>query len=92
MNLGLRWDKNDGTDSAGNAVANDSGLSPRLALTFDPTGTSTWTVNASYGTYIAGLANSVADSGSNGGVSSTFQVPSISARRSTPTSTPRPRA
>ena len=43
VNLGLRWDKNDGTDSAGNAVANDSGLSPRLALTFDPTGTSTWT-------------------------------------------------
>lgn len=90
VNLGLRWDKNDGTDSAGNAVANDSGLSPRLALTFDPTGTSKWTVNASYGTYIAGLANSIADSGSNGGVSSTFQYeylgPAINTDLNAPTS------
>lgn len=72
-NLGVRWDKNDGRDSIGNVVAQDSGLSPRLAVTFDPMGDSRWTVNASYGKYIAGLANSVADSGSNGGVASTFQ-------------------
>ena len=73
LNLGVRWDKNDAVDSAGNAVANDSGVSPRLALTFDPTGSGRWTLNASYGSYIAGLASGVADSGSNAGVASTFQ-------------------
>jgi len=73
MNLGVRWDRNDGKDSAGNVVARDSGFSPRVSLTFDPTGDSRWTVNASYGKYIAGLANNVADGGSNGGVPSTFQ-------------------
>lgn len=72
-NVGLRWDRNDGVDSAGNRVADDSGVSPRLAVTFDPAGDARWTVNASYGKYIAGLANNVADSASNGGVPSTFQ-------------------
>jgi hypothetical protein len=54
-------------------VANDSGFSPRAALTYDPAGDGRWTVNASYGKYIAGLANNIADGGSNGGVPSTFQ-------------------
>jgi outer membrane receptor for ferrienterochelin and colicin len=90
INLGLRWDKNDGKDSAGNVVAKDSGFSPRLAVTFDPTGDSKWTLNASYGKYIAGLANSIADSGSNGGVPSTFQYeylgPAINTDVNAPTS------
>jgi outer membrane receptor for ferrienterochelin and colicin len=73
VNLGVRWDKNDGKDSAGNTVARDSGFSPRAALTYDPTGDARWTLNASYGKYIAGLANNIADGGSNGGVPSTFQ-------------------
>jgi outer membrane receptor for ferrienterochelin and colicin len=90
INLGIRWDKNDGKDSAGNVVAKDSGFSPRLAVTFDPTGDSRWTLNASYGKYIAGLANSIADSGSNGGVPSTFQFeylgPAINTDLNAPTS------
>jgi outer membrane receptor for ferrienterochelin and colicin len=90
INLGIRWDKNDGKDSAGNVVAKDSGFSPRLAVTFDPTGDSRWTLNASYGKYIAGLANSIADSGSNGGVPSTFQYeylgPAINTDLNAPTS------
>jgi outer membrane receptor protein involved in Fe transport len=89
LNLGVRWDRNDGEDSAGNRVADDSGLSPRLAVTFDPTATGRWTLNASYGTYIAGLANGVADSGSNGGVASTYQFeylgPSINTDINAPT-------
>ena len=88
--VGVRWDKNKGVDSAGNAVANDSGLSPRFAVTFDPTGDARWTVNASYGKYLAGLANSIADSGSNGGVASTFQYeylgPPINTDLNAPTS------
>jgi Carboxypeptidase regulatory-like domain/TonB dependent receptor len=71
-NVGVRWDRNDGVDSAGNKVASDSGFSPRFALTFDPTGNSLWTINGSYGKYIAGLANNIADSASNGGVASTY--------------------
>jgi hypothetical protein len=71
-NIGVRWDRNDGVDSAGNTVASDSGFSPRFALTFDPTGNSLWTINGSYGKYTAGLANNIADSASNGGVASTY--------------------
>ena len=59
-------------------------------MTFDPTGDSLWTVNASYGKYIAGLANNIADSGSNGGVASTFQYeylgPAINTDATAPTS------
>ena len=90
LNAGLRWDKNDGKDSVGNVVAKDSGFSPRFAVTYDPTGDSTWTVNASYGKYIAGLANNIADAGSNGGVASAYVFdyfgPAINTDLTAPTS------
>jgi outer membrane receptor for ferrienterochelin and colicin len=73
VNLGVRFDKNAGRDSADQVVADDSAFSPRLAVTWDPAGTGLWTVNAGYGRYVAGLANGIADSGSNGGVPATFQ-------------------
>ena len=73
VNLGVRWDRNAGTDSADQVVADDSALSPRLAVTWDALGDARWTVNAGYGRYVAGLANSIADSGSNGGVPATYQ-------------------
>ena len=90
FNAGLRWDKNDGKDSVGTVVAKDSGFSPRFAVTYDPTGDSTWTVNASYGKYIAGLANNIADAGSNGGVASSYVFdyfgPAINTDANAPTS------
>ena len=73
LNLGVRWDRNAGRDSADQAVADDSAFSPRLAVTWDPMGDGRWTVNAGYGKYVAGLANGIADSGSNGGVPATYQ-------------------
>ena len=73
LNLGLRWDRNAGKDSADQVVADDSAFAPRLALSWDPTGNGQWTVNAGYGKYVAGLANGIADSGSNGGVPATYQ-------------------
>jgi hypothetical protein len=88
VNMGLRWDKNDGTDSIGTTVARDSGFSPRLAATFDPTGTSVWTINASYGKYIAGLAGGIADSGSNGGVASNWVFDYLGSAINTDTSAP----
>ena len=73
INMGLRYDKNDGTNEEGKKVANDSKFSPRLAATFDPRGDGNWIFHASYGVYVAALANSIGDSSSAGGVPATFQ-------------------
>jgi outer membrane receptor for ferrienterochelin and colicin len=92
VNLGVRWDRNAGKDSADQVVANDSAFSPRLAVTWDPTGDARWTVNAGYGRYVAGLANGIADSGSNGGVPATYQYaylgPAINPNPSAPALVP----
>jgi hypothetical protein len=73
LNLGLRYDKNDGTNAAGQKVANDTHLSPRLAATYDLKGNGNLLVQGSYGQYVAALANSIADSSSAGGVPAAFQ-------------------
>jgi hypothetical protein len=70
FNLGMRWDKNHGEDAVGNLVAKDSAFSPRLGLVYDPIGDGKWTVHASYGKYVAAIANSIADSASPGGTPS----------------------
>lgn len=72
FNLGVRYDKNSGADSLGNVVVKDSAISPRLAATFDPKGDGTWTINASYGQYVAAIANGVGDSASAGGQPATI--------------------
>jgi outer membrane receptor protein involved in Fe transport len=73
FNLGLRWDKNQGKDSVGNLTANDSAFSPRVGVVWDPLGDGRWGVTASYSTYVAGIANSIADIGSPGGRGANFQ-------------------
>jgi outer membrane receptor protein involved in Fe transport len=72
FNLGLRWDKNHGKDAIGQLVASGSAVSPRLGLVWDPTGAGRWSVNASYGRYVAGLNNSIADSSSPAGTPATL--------------------
>ncbi len=52
FNLGLRYDRNHGVDSAGNLVANDSALSPRIGIVWDPKGDGVWAVSASVGRYM----------------------------------------
>ena len=88
FNLGLRWDKNDGKDAIGQLVARDSALSPRLGLVWDPSGSGRWSVNASYGRYVAGINNSIADSSSPAGTPAIFayfyQGPAINATSSAP--------
>jgi len=57
FNIGLRWDKNDGQNSIGATVAKDSNISPRLGVTFDPTGDGNWVFNASLARYVMTIAN-----------------------------------
>jgi outer membrane receptor protein involved in Fe transport len=73
FNLGVRYDKNDGQNEAGQKVANDSAFSPRLGAKYDASGNGSLVLHASYGKYVAALANSVADSSSPSGVPSSFQ-------------------
>jgi hypothetical protein len=73
FNLGLRFDKNHGADSAGNVVARDSAWSPRLGAIWDPKGNGDWAVTASFAKYVAGIANSIADSSSPAGQPGAFQ-------------------
>lgn len=67
FNLGVRYDKNDGKDSAGNKVAKDSNFSPRLGMSFDPKANGDWIFNLSYGKYVAALANTQGDATSPAG-------------------------
>ena len=72
LNVGARFDKNDGQDSLGNQVVKDSAVSPRLGVTFDPKGDGNWTVSAGYGKYVTAIANGIGDSGSAGGQPATI--------------------
>ncbi|HEY2292425.1 MAG TPA: carboxypeptidase regulatory-like domain-containing protein [Thermoanaerobaculia bacterium] len=71
--VGLRYDANDGTDEEGKKVAKDSNFSPRLSMTYDVHGDSRWIGHASYGQYVAAIANSVGDASSAAGAPATFQ-------------------
>lgn len=72
FNLGVRYDWNDGVDSSGAKVVDDSRWSPRLSATWDPTGSGDWTVNGSYATYVAAIANPIANLGSSAGSNARF--------------------
>ncbi len=67
INVGLRYDKNDGTDAGGAKVVDDSRVSPRLGASWDIFGDGQWIVNASYGRYVTAIANTVADAGAAAG-------------------------
>jgi len=67
FNIGVRYDENDGRDSGGNLVAEDSKTSPRIGVSYDVKGDGDLVFNASYGTYVAALANTRGDSTSTGG-------------------------
>ena len=74
FNLGVRYDENDGVDSSGAQVTDDSKVSPRLGLSYDVKGDGDLVINASYGTYVAAIANTgnVADGASTGGALAGF--------------------
>jgi outer membrane receptor protein involved in Fe transport len=66
FNLGIRYDKNDVKDSAGNKTADDSQISPRFGVTFDPAGNGRLRLNANYGTYVSHIQESIGGSGASG--------------------------
>ena len=57
FNIGLRYDKNDGKNSLGGKVSDDSKFSPRLGVSWDPKGDGDWIFNLSYSNYVMSLAN-----------------------------------
>ncbi len=67
FNLGLRYDKNHGTDSSGNVVANDSAFSPRLGVVVDPMGNGKLRLNGSYSRYVSRVSESVGSGAAGGG-------------------------
>jgi outer membrane receptor for ferrienterochelin and colicin len=73
LNLGVRWDKNHGVDSAGNLVANDGIVNPRVGIVWDPKGDGNWSVSGSISRYTANLSDSVADGSSAAGNPATVQ-------------------
>jgi hypothetical protein len=74
FSLGARFDRNDGVNSAGNQIAKDDRISPRLGVSYDVFGNGTWLVNASYGHYVGALAgsNNVANGSSSAGSPALF--------------------
>jgi hypothetical protein len=72
-NLGLRYDRNHGVDSAGNYIAKDSAFSPRLGIVWDPFADQKWSVTGSFAKYVGALANGIADGSSAAGNPATFR-------------------
>ena len=67
FNIGLRYDKNDGSDASGTKVVKDSKWSPRLSATWDAKGDGDTQVVLGYAEYVAAIQNGIADSQSVGG-------------------------
>ena len=57
FNIGARYDVNDGRDSAGARVADDSRISPRLGVIYDLKGDGRVRLNASYSEYVSKISN-----------------------------------
>jgi hypothetical protein len=67
LNLGVRYDTNDGRDSSGTLVSNARALTPRLGLAWDPEGAGRTSITASFGRYVAALNNGLAGAASPAG-------------------------
>ncbi len=67
FNIGVRYDANHGVNGSGKLVANDSNLSPRLGLTYDPAGDGRLQFTASYAKYTAAISNAVGNGTSAAG-------------------------
>ena len=57
FNIGARYDQNNGRDSVGAKVADDSKISPRLGVIYDTFGDGRVRLNASYSQYVSKISN-----------------------------------
>lgn len=67
FNLGVRYDRNDGRDSSGNEVSDDSNVSPRIGVIVDVKGDGRFRVNGSYSKYVAKIWSAEGDRAGAGG-------------------------
>jgi len=80
FNIGVRYDKNDGQDSAGNPISKDSNISPRLGVIYDVKGDGRFRANASYSRYVSKIIEGVGGAGGGGNpwyVYYTYEGPQI---------------
>ena len=67
FNVGVRYDKASGSDQAGHKTVDDSAVSPRLAVNFDPKGNGRHRFSASYGRYVSKVDQGPADNTATAG-------------------------
>jgi hypothetical protein len=67
LNLGLRYDANNGTDAGGVKVVSGDRWSPRLGLSWDLRGDGRWILNAAAGRYASAVMYTIANAGTSGG-------------------------
>jgi hypothetical protein len=67
FNLGVRMDRNHGKDGAGQLVAKDGAISPRLGVIWDPARNGVWSITGSFAKYVASVLNSLGDASSPAG-------------------------
>ena len=74
FNVGLRYDKNDGTDSGGNTVSKDSRISPRLSANWDIKADGDLIINASLSRYVTSIigTGNVGDAASTAGLTGVY--------------------
>jgi hypothetical protein len=65
--IGVRYDKNDATDSQGAKVADDSSFSPRISVNYDVKGDGKLRVTGSYAKYVGQIQETQAGAGSSAG-------------------------
>jgi hypothetical protein len=91
LNLGLRYDRNQGEDAAGTTVSNASNWSPRLGITWDPLRDGRWIVSGSFARYVSGLNTSIGENSPAGNPAEytwLYRGPAINANPAGPLVTP----
>ncbi|HKR65202.1 MAG TPA: TonB-dependent receptor, partial [Thermoanaerobaculia bacterium] len=65
--LGVRYDRNNATDGTGNKVSDDSKITPRLSVTWDPRGDGRHRLTGSFSQYASRIVDGPATAASSGG-------------------------
>ena len=72
INLGLRYDRNDGRNADNAIVADDDRLSPRIGASLDLKGDGRWLLHSGFSRYVSSLSNGVANDTAAGGAPALF--------------------